>query len=143
MKKVLPVLLILMMLLQIVSCSKKPADVSRASDVEARKAENATMSTESTGSNASPMDLPGYKPTGNPDVDAANYAKAKEDLYNNNPEGYKAWAESQGSAVSTKSASELGIPPQITEIPYSDYVNLPQARKDYVDAHPELFKVVK
>ncbi len=141
MKKILPVLLILMMLLQTVSCSKKPADNSRTSDMEARKAENAQMTTESTGKANSRMSLPGYTPTGNPDVDEANYAKAKEDFYNNNPEGYKAWAESMQNTANQN--SQQPATPQVTTISYEDYMNLPQARKDYVDAHPELFKVVK
>ncbi len=141
MKKTLPFFLILWMLLLTVSCSKKPADNSRASDIEARKAENAQMTTEGTGKANPRASLPGYTPTGNPDVDAANYSKAKEDLYNNDPEGYKAWAE--GMQNTANQNNQQPATPQVTTISYEDYMNLPQARKDYVDAHPELFKVVK
>lgn len=142
MRKKLPFFIMYILLILAVSCSKKTADTNQTATKEAQKEGNTDMSAESVEKQKEPMPLPGFTPTGNNEVDAANYAKAKEDLYNNDPEGFKAWAESQES-VSTQSASELGIPVQITEIPYSDYVNLPQARKDYIDAHPELFKIVK
>ena len=150
MKKILPVLLILMMLLQTVACSKKPAD-TRAADIEARKAENAQLTTESTGKGASSTSLPGYTPTGNPDVDAVNYSKAKEDLYNNHPEQYQQWAESMQNAYNQQNPGAAtpvatqppASTPQIIEIPYEEYIQMPQEKRDHIDAHPELYKVVK
>lgn len=131
-----------------VSCSKNAAQKSQTvapqqADETLSKEKMAELDAErklNEAANKPPVPLPGYTPTGNPDVDAANYSKAKEDLYNNHPEQYQQWVESmQGGSQPTPALAS----PQVTEIPYEQYMQLPQARRDYIDAHPELFKVVK
>ena len=37
--------------------------------------------------------IPDFEPTGNIYTDEANYAKAKKELYENNPDEYKEWVE--------------------------------------------------
>ncbi|HRK26539.1 MAG TPA: hypothetical protein PK239_04530 [Chitinophagales bacterium] len=137
-------LLLLMLVLVVFACNKKTADKSSAQqkteETTAKAERPATMSTQP----AAPVgknSLPGFTPTGDPAQDEINYAKAKEDLYNNNPEAYKAWVQSMQDAANQN--NQQPPTPQVTIIQYNDYINLPQARRDYIDAHPELFKIVK
>lgn len=133
-----------------VSCSKNAAQKSQTlapqqADETLSKEKLAELEAEKRlkeAANKPAITLPGYTPTGNPDVDNANYSKAKEDLYNNHPEQYQQWVESmQGGSQNANPAPAAS--PQVTVIPYEQYMQLPQARRDYIDAHPELFKVVK
>lgn len=138
-------LLLVMLALLVFACNKKTADKSSAqqkTDEPAKTERPAALSTQP----AAPVgknSLPGFTPTGDPAQDEINYAKAKEDLYNNNPEAYKAWVQSMQDAANQNNQQQQQTTPQVTVIPYADYINLPQARRDYIDAHPELFKIVK
>ncbi len=132
-------------------CNKKAADKSQTSAQQKSDDEGRTkMSSEKTETD-SKSSLPGYTPTGNQEVDEQNYSKAKENLYNNDPEGYKAWVQSMNSGnnganqAPPPSSPAVAQPatPQIHEIPYAEYIQMPQAKRDHIDAHPELYKVVK
>ncbi|OWY25215.1 hypothetical protein C7N43_17990 [Sphingobacteriales bacterium UPWRP_1] len=150
------ILIVLLLSVLVVSCSKKATDSGSTSvqqknaDTEQAKIEEERLQKEKEAGKAmstTPTQLPGYTPTGNPDVDAANYAKAKEDLYNNNPGQYQQWAESVQNAYNQQNPGNTGAvqpaAPQIAEIPYAEYIQIPQEKRDYIDAHPELYKVVK
>lgn len=156
MKNLLLILIVLSFSVFVVSCSKKATDTGQTSvqqksdDAEQAKMEQERLQKEkeaaAKGATTTPQ-LPGYNPTGNPDVDAVNYAKAKEDLYNNHPEQYQQWAESMQAGNAGNSQVPAAPAPatqqQITEIPYAEYIQMPQEKRDYIDAHPELYKVVK
>lgn len=81
------------------------------------------------------LKLPGYKPTGNQEVDEQNYKKAKYLFFQNNPEEYKKWVEKSNENVKTKIA-----------ITYEEFVKLPankqkiileQTDKYYIDMSTE------
>lgn len=76
--------------------------------------------------------IPGYKPTGNPSVDAENYKKAKFQLYQNQ-EKYKKWQE------------KFGQPPHhnhIKEIKHKEYAKMPPAKQQHVKNNPDKYKLV-
>ncbi len=107
-------ILFLMLTLAILTfgaCNKKAADKSQTSAQQKSDDEGRTkMSSENTKTDAK-SSLPGYTPTGNPAIDEELYSKAKENLYNNDPEGYKAWVESMNSGnpgANQTSASNTG-----------------------------------
>ncbi|OWY19285.1 hypothetical protein C7N43_22885 [Sphingobacteriales bacterium UPWRP_1] len=146
--------------MSVVACSKKATDSTvkqQSNDVapseEQAKIEQQRLQKEKEAGKAmsTTPQLPGYTPTGNPDVDAVNYSKAKEDLYNNHPEQYQQWAESMQNAYNQQNPGAAtpvatqppASTPQIIEIPYEEYIQMPQEKRDHIDAHPELYKVVK
>lgn len=76
--------------------------------------------------------IPGYTTTGNSEIDAQNYAKAKLNLYKNHPDVYK-------KLLLEYSENEN----QIQEIPYEKYMKLPLIRQQHIDNHPDKYRVVK
>lgn len=135
------------------ACNKKAADKSQTSTQQKSGEERRATMAEDSKQVDPKSNLPGYTPTGNPEVDEQNYSQAKENLYNNDPEGYRAWVESMNAGnpaanqtvPATQSTAQPATPQtsQIQEIPYSEYIQMPQAKRDHIDAHPELYKVVK
>jgi len=133
------------------ACNKKAADKNQTSAQQRTDPDKQTnLSAVKTDDSAKPS-LPGYTPTGNPAIDEELYTKAKENLYNNDPEGYRAWVQSMNSGnnganqappPSTPAVAQPATP-QLHEIPYAEYIQMPQSKRDHIDAHPELYKVVK
>jgi hypothetical protein len=71
--------------------------------------------------------IPGYTPTGNKQEDEMNYQKAKKAFMENNPEEYKKWVEKNSPKV------------PIMEVKYEEYILMPDAKKQYILAHPEKY----
>ncbi|OFX57372.1 MAG: hypothetical protein A2046_01115 [Bacteroidetes bacterium GWA2_30_7] len=76
------------------------------------------------------LKIPGYTPTGNASVDEQNYQKAKQLLYQNNPEEYKKW-------VKNASANNNSI----KEISKEEFQKFPDNKKEYILEHPEKYYV--
>lgn len=71
--------------------------------------------------------IPGYIPTGNPEIDKENYRKAKYLLYQNNPEEYNRLVKK----VSDKY--------NIINVSFEEYSSLPVNKQDYMLEHPEKY----
>ena len=73
------------------------------------------------------LKIPGYIPTGNPEIDKETYRKAKYLLYQNNPEEY---------SKLVKNVSEKYI---IINVSSEEYNSLPLNKQEYMLEHPEKY----
>lgn len=73
------------------------------------------------------LKIPGYVPTGNPEIDKENYRKAKYLLYQNNPEEYN-------RLVKRVSGNN-----NIINVSFEEYSSLPVNKQEYMLEHPEKY----
>lgn len=78
--------------------------------------------------------LPGYSPSGNKEVDAQNYKKAKLMFYRNDPEGFKKWQKKYSN------------PPHeghVQDIKKEEFEKLPPAKQKLILSESDKYEIVK
>lgn len=107
----------------------------------------ATTTSQTTVASSAQEELPGfpiYQDTGNKELDQANYATAKQEWIKNNQAIYDKYLSTlPGSSSNDQSKTPVKNEVSKTVLTASDFNALPEARKNYVIEHPELFTVEK
>ena len=75
--------------------------------------------------------IPGYKPTGNAEIDAQNYRKAKYLFYSKDPNGYDNWVK------------KYSIPPRVQDVKLDEFVRMPEEKKQQIISQPNKYRIVK
>ncbi|QQS28183.1 MAG: hypothetical protein IPM47_15095 [Sphingobacteriales bacterium] len=94
------------------------------------------------------MVLPGFTPTGNPETDDMNYAKAKKEFVAQNPDDYiqkmndltetakKEWLSQQVPSNTQRDSN-------LIQISKSRFDNMTEAEKKRITDHPQQFNIVE
>lgn len=78
--------------------------------------------------------LPGYSPTGNQEVDAQNYKKAKHLFYQNHPSEFKQWQEKYNTP---------NHPSHVQEIKQEELDKFPKNKQQLILGNPGKYKVIR
>jgi hypothetical protein len=104
----------------------KTTSLKRAPDV----IETKTVENNSAYNDDGTLKIPGYTPTGNPEVDEKNYSKAKYELYQNNKEEY--------DKIFGK--KPISIPIRVTA---EEFNKMPKNKQEQILSRPDKFYVEK
>lgn len=132
--------------------SEQPAATDKATTAAANEAVKVQTNPRAGEFNQGYMVLPGFTPTGNQEVDNANYAAAKQEFVAKYPndyiqrmeqltnEGRQEW-EKQQTNQQTREVPQAPATDKVIEIPRSRYNGMTADQKKRIDGNPQ-FKIV-
>ena len=132
--------------------SEQPATTNEATPAAGNEAVKVQTNPRAGEFNQGYMVLPGFTPTGNQEVDNANYAAAKQEFVAKYPNDYiermqkmteeqrKEW-EKQQPNQQTKEVPQAPANDKVIEIPRSRYNGMTADQKKRIDGNPQ-FKIV-